>query len=134
MPIFRKVLGPFKPMYETSNGRVDKMEWHFIVIRDDYTTCHYTLQCYPKTNKYTAVNGDQNEDSLGRRVRAMGSIIYGSKKPTVVHERMFIEYDNTPVSSGDTVSGVLKQHLRDEDIANINSARLTGKLAFPMKG
>lgn len=125
MPIFRKVFGPFHPETEMFSGRVEKLRWSFIVIRDDFTLSHYTLVYSAEKNTYTSVNGDQDESSLGPRVRSMGNQVYGSRtKVPVEHPNMFIEGDDSPVLQGATITEILKSRLPAEEVAKITAVRI----------
>lgn len=127
MPIFRKVLGPFNREYKYQYGAEPQIRWYFIVIRDDHQTAHYTLIYNAAKKDFTASNSQIDIITRDARHRLEQRFYPGLARIPVHHPEMFIG-DKTRAIQGETVTAILKQHLRDEDISIITQSRILGRL------
>lgn len=115
MPIIRRVFGPFHPEHIHPGTQAEELRWHFIGIKDDKTTAHWTLTFDPRKRKYRVVNNISSGGLIGRSRKAL---IVEKIDPVIKGETAHPDawLDDSPVMEG-TIATILKSKLSPEDIA-----------------
>ena len=124
MPIIRKVFGPFHAEVGNPGTTIEDLRWHFIGIRDDKTTVHWTLAFDPKNRKYR-VNNNTTGDNLPKRSR--NALLAEGINPIVDETaRPDAWLGDEPVMSG-KISDILKSKLSPADIARATALTIMRK-------
>lgn len=123
MAIIRKAYGPFK--FETWKDHEGwKARWHFIGIRGDYTTAHWSLTFTAQNRKFLANNTRIGEVG-GPAMRAVERHLPKKGRAEEAHPKAWLS-DDDPVMSG-TVTDILRSKLKPEDIARVTAIAIVRK-------
>lgn len=115
MAIIRKVFGPFHPENIHPGTQAEELRWHFIGIKDDKTTAHWTLVFDPRKRTYRVNNNTSSGGLIGRSRKALiAQKIDPGVKGETAHPDAWL--DDSPVMEG-TITSILKSKLSPEDIA-----------------
>ena len=115
MAIIRKVFGPFHPETVHPGSKIEELRWHFIGIKVDKMTAHWTLVFDPRKRTYRVNNNANSGGLIGRSLKA---VIKQKIDPIVKGETAHPDawLDGSPVMEG-TITNILKSKLPPEEIA-----------------
>lgn len=113
----RNILGPFKP--ESSVNKVDGhlFCWNFIVVRDDYTMAHITLNFSAKKRKWYVISSVESRVSNGGKWLAPARMV---DKHAFFGETALKSVDDRPIRD------CLRDKLPPEELAKATAALLMG--------